>query len=144
MTYAPRITDESVLTRWIGIEIAKMNGAIVSDRRCLSGLLDEEVPAAVSRNGEPYVFDRNALLGFAAGLPAGLRRQLRLPILFYATPDVPYNCSCPDAAALAALQQHGEVSTLRTLQGTRFWVSRPIVHAIMRKFPTLFQMVTGA
>jgi hypothetical protein len=51
---------------------------------------------------------------------------------------------CPDAPALAALQLLGEVSPLRTLQEGRFWVSRPIAYAIMKKYPTAVQIVMGA
>jgi hypothetical protein len=50
---------------------------------------------------------------------------------------------CPDDTALAALQLLGEVSTLRTIEGGRFWVSRPIAYAIMKKYPTAVQIVIG-
>jgi hypothetical protein len=50
---------------------------------------------------------------------------------------------CPDDTAFAALQLLGEVSTLRTFEGGRFWVSRPIAYAIMKKYPTAVQIVMG-
>jgi hypothetical protein len=50
---------------------------------------------------------------------------------------------CPDETALAALQLLGEVSTLRTFEGGRFWVARPIAYAIMKKYPTAVQIVMG-
>jgi len=45
--------------------------------------------------------------------------------------------------ARAALQLLGEVSTLRTFEGRRFWVSRPIAYATMKKYPTAVQIVMG-
>ena len=45
--------------------------------------------------------------------------------------------------ARAALQLLGEVSTLRTFEGGRFWVSRPIASTIMKKYPTAVQIVMG-
>ncbi len=46
-------------------------------------------------------------------------------------------------AALEAFQLLGEVSTLRTMQGDRFWISKPIVFAILQKHPTAVQIVMG-
>jgi uncharacterized protein (UPF0216 family) len=144
MTHAPRITDESVLARWIGLEIAKMNEGLVNTRKPLSVLLAEEKPVSVTKNREPYYFDKTVIKSLGRILPEDLHRQLKLPILFYQSPDIPDSCSCPDALALAALQLLGEVSTLRTMQEGRFFVSRPIAYAIMKKYPTAVQIVMGA
>lgn len=144
MTCPPRITDESVLTRWMGIEVAKMNEGLVVQRERLSVLLEKKDPVAVTKKGDPYHFDPAVIRSLGSALPEDLHRNLRLPVLFYLSPDTPGSCSCPDEAALAALQVLGEVSTLRTFTGDRFWVSRPIVFTIMKKYPTAFQVVMGA
>lgn len=144
MTYSPRITDESVLARWIGLEIAKMNEGLVWERKQLAVLLSEERPSSVTRTGEPCCFDKSVVTALGRVLPADLHKRLRLPVLFYASLDIPHSCSCPDAPALAALQLLGEVSMLRTIQEGRFWISRPIVYALMKKYPTAVQIVMGA
>jgi uncharacterized protein (UPF0216 family) len=144
MTHPQRITDESVLTRWIGIEIAKMNEGLVKERKTLSSLLSEDTPASLTRKGEPYYFDKAVVGSLGRIVPEDLRKRLKLPILFYSSPDTPDSCSCPDATALAVLQLLGEVSALRTMQGDRFWVSRPIAYAIVNKYPTAVQIVVGA
>ena len=143
MTHPPRITDESVLVRWMGLEIAKMNECVVTQRKSLAVLLSEKDPISVTKKGETYHFDRSVIATWGKALPDDLQRQLRLPVLFYASPDVPDSCMCPDETALAALQLLGEVSTLRTFEGGRFWVSRPIAYAIMKKYPTAVQIVMG-
>ena len=143
MTHPPRITDESVLVRWMGLEIAKMNEGVVSQRKSLALLLREKDPVSVTRKCETYQFDPSVIATLGKTLPEDLQRRLRLPILFYSSPDVPDSCMCPDDTALAALQLLGEVSTLRTFEGGRFWVSRPIAYAIMKKYPTAVQIVMG-
>ena len=143
MTHPARITDESVLTRWMGIEVAKMNEGVVTQRKSLGALLAEKDPVSVTKKGDTYHFDASVIATLGKGLPEDLQRRLRLPILFYASPDVPDSCMCPDETALAALQVLGEVSTLRTFGGGRFWVSRPIAYAIMKKYPTAVQIVMG-
>ena len=144
MTHPPRITDESVLVRWMGLEIAKMNEGVVSQRKSLAFLLAEKDPVSVTKKGDTYHFDLSVIATLGKALPEDLQRQLRLPVLFYSSPDVPDSCMCPDEAALAALQLLGEVSSLRMFEGSRFWVSRPIAYAIMKKYPTAVQIVMGA
>jgi len=112
MTHAPRITDEPVLQRWIGIEVAKMNQGIVRERKRLSALLAEETPQSVTKGDEPYYFDRAVLGVLAQGLPEELHRRLRLPVFFYASPDTPDSCSCPDEAASKNLSGSSRVSSL--------------------------------
>jgi uncharacterized protein (UPF0216 family) len=143
MTHAPRITDESVLARWMGIEIAKMNEGVVTQRRSLAALLAEKDPVSITKKGDTCHFDPSVIATLGKALPEDLQRWLRLPILFYSSPDTPGSCMCPDETALAALQVLGEVSTLRTFEGGRFWVSRPIAYAIMKKYPTAVQIVIG-
>lgn len=144
MTHPPRMTDESVLARWIGMEVRKMNEGLVKERKPLAVLLLEDKPSSFTKGGEPYYFDPVVLLLLKRIIPADLQRQLRLPVLFYLSPDTPGSCSCPDEPALLALQLLGEVSELRTMQGGRFFVSRPIVFAIIKKYPTAVQIVMGA
>jgi uncharacterized protein (UPF0216 family) len=143
MTHPPRITDESVLARWMSMEIRKINKGVVWDRKTLSRLLDEEIPCATTKNGEQYFFDRNVIAVLGKGLPDELHRRLRLPMLFFMSPDVPDSCWCADAAAFEALITLGEISRLRTMEEERFWVSRAIAYAIARKYPTAVQLVMG-
>jgi uncharacterized protein (UPF0216 family) len=144
MTHPPRITDESVLVRWMGLEIAKMNEGVVSQRKSLAVLLTEKDPVSVTKKGETYHFCPSVIATLSKAIPEDLQRQLRLPVLFYSSPDVPDSCMCPDETALAVFQLLGEVSALRTFEGGRFWVSRPIAYAIMKKYPTAVQVVMGA
>ena len=143
MSYPPRITDESVISRWMGLEVAKINEGVVTQRKSLLVLLAEKDPVSVTKKGDPYHFDPFVIGILGKALPEDLQRRLRLPVLFYASPDTHGDCSCPDETALAALQHLGEVSTLRTFDGGRFWVSRPIAYAIMKKYPTAVQIVMG-
>jgi len=120
-----------------------MNEGLVLERKPLAALVASEKPSSVTKKGEQYLFDQRVITALGQALPEDMRQRLRLPILFYLSSDSPDSCSCPDESALAALQLLGEVSPLRTMQGDRFWVSRPIVYAIMRKYPTVIQIVMG-
>jgi uncharacterized protein (UPF0216 family) len=143
MTHPPRITDESVLTRWMSMEIGKMNEGIVQDRKFLSVLLGEEAPRATTKKGEMYHFNKDVIAALGTKLPREIHARLKLPILFFLSPDVPDSCSCTDHAAFEALKLLGEISELRTMQEGRWWVSRAIAYVIMHTYPTAVQIVMG-
>jgi uncharacterized protein (UPF0216 family) len=143
MTHPPRITDESVLTRWMSMEIGKMNEGIVQDRKFLSVLLGEEAPRATTKKGEIYYFGKEVIATLGTKLPRELHARLKLPILFFLSPNVPDSCSCTDQTAFEALKLLGEIRELRTMQEGRWWVSRAIAYAIMHKYPTAVQLVMG-
>jgi len=141
MTRRPRITEESVFTRWMGMEARRINDSVVMRRRSLASLLSEENPRGVTRGGGGHPFDRDALSGLAEGLPEEIRKGLSLPILFFVDVDVPDSCYLTDETALRALQAHGELGEGRRIREGRLWVSRAIAYAIARKYPTLVQFV---
>lgn len=143
MTHPPRITDEFVLSRWMSMEIVKINEGLVRDRKSLAALLPEQKPSAITRKGESYLFDISVIALLGQRLPVELHRRLRLPILFFMSPDVPDSCWCMDSAAFDTLVLLGEISNMRLRQDEKFWVSRAIVYAILRRYPTAVQLVMG-
>lgn len=141
MNNRPSVSDESVMMRWMQFELARINRGIVAERKRLSDLLAEDRPAGVTRDGMEYRFDKDRLAEFASGLPEQLQRRLRMPVLFYCTADVPDSCMLTDEAAVEALRVKNEISALRIYEDGRLWISKPIAYAILRRYPSLFQMV---
>jgi uncharacterized protein (UPF0216 family) len=141
MTRRPRITEESVLTRWMGMEVARINESVVSGRKTLASLFSEEIPKAVTKGGGEYHFDRETLSALAGRLPGDIRRSLRLPILFFFDVDVRDSCYLTDEIAVKALQVLGDLREGRKLTNGRLWVARAIAYAIARKYPTAVQFV---
>jgi hypothetical protein len=139
MTRRPRITEESVLTRWMGMEIARINDSVVAGRRGLADLLAEEDPGAVTRGGGEYHFSRETLATLAGQLPGKTRADLKLPILFFLDMDVRDSCYLADETAVEALRALGDLGEGRKVTEGRLWVSRAIAYAIARKYPTAVQ-----
>ena len=129
------------MMRWMQLELGKVNRGIVTERKRLSELLVEDRPVTSTKEGKEYRFDKKELARFAEGLPKDLIRRLKLPVLFYCTADVPDSCMLAEEAAVEALREKNEISPLRSFEEGRLWLSRPIAFAILRKYPTLFQMV---
>jgi len=141
MSLQPSAGDEPTLMRWMRLEIGRINDGVVAERKRLSHLLREEHPLSVTKGGSEYNFDRDALLRMEQALPRDLQVRLRLPILFYFDSTVPDSFFLADEAALQALQCLEEISPLRRMQGGRLWIAKPIVYAIMNRYPTAMQVM---
>jgi len=143
MANRPSAGDESTLLRWMRLEIGRINDGVVSERKRLSQLLREEYPSSVTKSGNRYDFDRDVLVRLEQALPETLQRRLRLPILFYFDSTVPDSFFLADEAAVQALQSLSEISPLRRMQGGRLWIGKPLVYAIMNRYPTAIQIMMG-
>lgn len=134
------ITDDSILTRWMRLEIGKLNDGIVSERKSLARLLEEKRPASRTKAGEEHAFNIDVLKELKERLPPGMHDKLKLPIIFFSDTKVPDSCYLNDPHALSALQVLGEVSKLRRMQQGKMWVGKSIAYAIMKKYPTAVQI----
>ncbi|MDD2473070.1 MULTISPECIES: DUF61 family protein [unclassified Methanoculleus] len=141
MPNRPSASDESTLLKWMRLEIGRINDGVVAERKRLSRLLQEEHPASVTKGGTRYDFDREVLLRLEQGLPGDLQRRLRLPIIFYFDSTVPDSFFLADEVAVQVLQCLQEISPLRRMQGGRLWMAKPLVYAVMNRYPTAVQIM---
>jgi len=137
----PSSGEETTLLRWMRFEIGRINNGVAAERKRLSTLLSEDKPSSVTKGGDLYEFDRDVLLRLEKALPAELQRRLRLPILLYFDSTVPDSLFLADDAAVEALQHLGEISHLRRMHEGRVWIAKPLVYAIVGRYPTVIQIV---
>lgn len=137
----PGITDESVMLRWMKLELGKINRDLVSNRIPLAELLSSDTPAALTKAGDQYPFKKEVLQALKERLPPGLQRRLRLPVHCYFDSTVSGSCLINDSVAIEALQVLEEISTLRVPDEGRLWIGMPIMFDIMKKYPSVFQVV---
>ncbi len=133
--------DESALGKWMSLEMRKINEGIVNTRIPLSTLLDMERPISTTRGGQEFRFDRRVLEKIGSMIPPSLAKRLRLPVIFYFDMDVPGSCFLTDRVALEALQEMGELSRERVMDGDSIPVGRAIVFSLIRSYPTAFQIM---
>ena len=137
----PEISDESVLRKWMAIEMGRINDGVVVERPRLSALIKSDRPGAVTRGGKEYRFDAATLRLLDQNLPPGLKEALKVPIIFYFDSNVADSCFLTDGVALESLQVLGELSRMRTMNGGKLWVGRAIVYSLMRKYPSVIQIM---
>ena len=139
MTHRPRITEESVLTRWMGMEIARINDSMVAGQKTLALLLSEENPIARTKGGGDHHFSRETLASLGERLNEDTRKALKLPIIFFFDVEVRDSCYLTDETAVRALQALRDLGEGRRIANGRLWVARAIAYSIARKYPTAIQ-----
>ncbi len=132
--------DDRILQRWLRLEANRMNDGVAAERPTLAALLETDRPVSVTRGGDEYRYDPAVLRSIADRIPAGLARRLRLPIICFASMDVPDSCSIIDRYAFEALQALGEISTLREFRDGKVWIGRAIAYGLVAKYPTAVQV----
>jgi uncharacterized protein (UPF0216 family) len=135
--------DDTVLMRWMRTEVNKINEGIVTERKSLAQLLQEEKPASRTKTGSEYFFNEEVLRLLKEKLPADLQYELRLPVIFFSNPSVPDSCYINDSHALHALQALGDLSGMRRMHQGKLWVGRAIAYSLMKKYPTAVQIAMG-
>jgi hypothetical protein len=143
MTFRTPVSDESVLLRWMALEMGRINDGVVAERKRLSDLIREDQPRSVTRGGKEFAFDKGTIHLLGEKIPVSLHTRLKIPVIFYFDSTVQDSFLLTDEAALAALQQLGELSDMREIIAGRLWVGRAIVYAIMRKYPGMIQIMVG-
>ncbi len=136
----PDISDESVMMRWMHLEISRINDGIVAERKTLTRLLREERPCSLTKGGKEHRYDQAVLADLEKKLTRDIQDKLLLPILFFFDSSVSDSAFLADGNALLALQALGELSGLRTMRDGRLWVGRAIVYSLIRKYPTVIQI----
>ncbi len=134
------MSDDSILMRWMRVEIGKINEGIVSERKSLAHLLEEDMPTARTKTRNEHVFDKSVLKEISTKIPLNLQHKLRLPLVFFSDIQVPDSCYLNDPLALETLQRLGELSEMRLMQQGKLWVGRSLAYTIMKRYPTVVQI----
>ncbi|QYZ78907.1 DUF61 family protein [Methanofollis formosanus] len=143
MSYRPNLGEESVLKKWISLEVGRIKDGLVAEKKSLARLLTEPSPSAVTKGGKEHVFDREVIRTLGERLPEKVHHRLMIPITFYSTLDVTDSYYLRDETAFRALQALGELSEMREMREGKLWVSNAIVYAMMRKYPTVIEIGMG-
>jgi uncharacterized protein (UPF0216 family) len=139
----PPGVDDSVLHRWLRLELSRLNAGIVVERISLARLLREKRPHAKTRDGNVHTFDTEILAQIGSVLSADLQEKLLVPIIFQTDIQVPGSVVLTDPVALQALQELGELSPQRSMRDGKIWIARPIAYALSGKYLTVIQIAVA-
>lgn len=91
--------------RWVAFEIGRLNAGLVTKKKSLAALREEARPMCLTREGQEYTFDREALDRLATVLTPAEAQAVRLPITVFVSGDIedtPYVSDELGAKALRA------------------------------------------
>ena len=137
----PFFSDESILMRWMNLEISKINRGVVAERKLLNDLVDMERPGIPTKGGGTYHFKKDTLVMLRTRLPQSLSGRLRLPVLCYFDSSVGDSCFITDDQGVDMLKELKEISSMREMTDGRLWIGKTIIFDIIRKYPTVIQIV---
>jgi uncharacterized protein (UPF0216 family) len=132
--------NESAMEKWFKFEIARLNSGIVTKKKPLKELLKEENPKIDAKDGSIYYFNKDTLLRLEKDLPSQ-SQSIRLPISFYTSLEVRGNAYVADRQSFVALKHLGEIPDNAELVEGRYWMGKTLVTDMMKRRPTIFQVV---
>ncbi|NTV00347.1 MAG: DUF61 family protein [Methanoregulaceae archaeon] len=125
----------------MALEMGRINDGVVVERPRLFSIITSDRPVAITRGGKEYRFNAAVLRKLDEKLPPGIKEALKVPIIFYFDSNVADSCFLTDGVALESLQVLGELSRMRTMNEGKLWVGRAIVYSLMRKYPSVIQIM---
>jgi uncharacterized protein (UPF0216 family) len=131
---------ESAMKKWFKFEMAKINSGIVTKKRCLKELLDEEVPQTKAKDESVYYFNKDALLELRNELPKDMH-SIMLPINLYISLDTRSSVYIADLPSLTVLKNLGEVPKDSELTDGRYWMSKALILDLMKRRPSIIQLI---
>ena len=133
--------NERAFEKWLKSEYHNLNKDLVTKKASLADLLKMDEPHTLTRAGNEYQFDIDALKKLGAAIPKLYHRRLELPISFYRDTRVSDSCIIAEKIVAAALQASNDLDPLYNFSKDKLWLSRPLATEIYNKYPTLFQFV---
>lgn len=120
--------------RILSKQVQALNRHLAKSRADLGGLLKEEEPKVILRDGSEHVFEHEELLKLASLLPQYLHKRLRLPI---------YIELCSDKYGSGTGRVTGELEcrVIRKVldksgEGDELFIYRPEIRVVRKEMPT--------
>ncbi|MFQ6128048.1 MAG: DUF61 family protein [Thermoplasmata archaeon] len=133
------LDTEGSLKKLMQIEYRNINAGIVTRRRKLRDLLQEDDPSCKARDGSSYRFDREYLNEFANLLTEEERGSLRLPITLTFDVKLPDHCYITDELASTILRRLENFGPAYQYQEGKMWMPASIGLHLIRKYGHIIQ-----
>ena len=127
------------MDRWMGLEMRGLTQGLVTRKRTLADLLQEDPPSAVTREGDPHPFDLGVLERLADVTSLGERRRLRLPITLRIHADLEIQASVEDELAAEVLRRLAGVERAYPYRDGRAWFPYSLGLEFLLQYPTAVQ-----
>lgn len=131
--------ENNILKKWFRFELDKLREGIVTERKFLIDLLNEEDPSAPTRKGI-HKFDKKILAKFAT-LPSDIKMNLKMPIFLYFDHNVEDSCYLTDKYGADALKYLHAITGILNFRNGKLWLSKPLALDLTLKYKTAIQII---
>jgi uncharacterized protein (UPF0216 family) len=132
--------NESAMKKWFRFEMGKINSGIVVNKEPLRKLAGSDFPMTQTKDGSAYYFDAKVIKKLAEELPEPMQTT-RLPLSLYSSLEVRGSVYFAERSSLDMLKCLGEVPKNAYLIDGKYWMGKTIAKDIMRRYPTVLQIV---
>jgi uncharacterized protein (UPF0216 family) len=129
------------LKKWLSLEAKGMHDGLVTKRKSLKVLLEEEGPSCTTRSKRKHVFDKNVLKTIAKHLPTDRHSQLLLPINIYVDLKVENQCYVEDELAASVLGEMEGFGKAYKFRKGRMWLPMSLTAELAAKYKAAIQMI---
>ncbi len=125
----------------MGFEMRGLQEGLVTRRKTLKELLEEEEPQCRTREGEMYVFDREILQTLAAVATEEEMGRLRLPINLRFHVGMEDQCSLDDEVAAGVLRRLEGFGKAYPFRDGKMWLPYSLGLELILKHRTAIQRI---
>ncbi len=139
-TYSNALTEMTTpggIDKWMRFELTRINKGIVTRKKKLSILLNEEKPQCTTKEGDTYEFDRIILVQIASVLEKG--QDLQLPITLHFSSRMKDHCYIDDETAATMIRKLEELGEAYRYRDGKMWLPNSLAYTLMQKYRTMFQ-----
>lgn len=131
--------DENRFKKIISSQLKSLNTGMVSQKKSLKELLDEENPSVETRDGKDHYFEYEHLEKIEESIPLYKKDELKLPIIVYNDPSL-------DQCYVKRRIEGEVIKNLiglenKTIKDDRTWFSKPLITEMIREYDDIFQFV---
>jgi len=131
--------EESRFKKLITSQLKTLNTGMVSQKKRLSTLLEEEEPSVEKRDGGKHHFQKEHLKKLEEIVPIHKKDELKLPIVVYNDPSLD-RCYVKGRVEGKVVKKIIGLEN-KTIQRNKTWFSKPLIADMIREYDDIFQFV---
>jgi len=120
-------------------QLKSLNTGMVSQKKSLDTLLEEDDPSVKKRDGGIHYFEEDHLQRVDDVVPIHKKDELNLPIIVYNDPSLD-RCYVKGKIEGKVVKEMIGLKN-KNIQGEKIWFSKPLIADLIREYDDLFQFV---
>jgi len=131
--------EENRFKKLITSQLKTLNTGMVSQKKSLNNLLEDEKPSVKKRDGGKHYFEKDHLKKLEEIVPIHKKDEMKLPIVVYNDPSLD-RCYVKGKVEGEVVKKMIGLEN-KTIQKDKTWFSKPLIADMIREYDDIFQFV---